>query len=357
MSAKERFFDSVHGFIHLSEEEKQLLEHPAFIRLHYLHQLGIAYLVYPGATHSRFEHSLGVMHVASKIYDQIFETQNQIHRQALRLGALCHDLGHLPFSHTLEHELLSDHGHEKKTIEVLYLLKDTPIFKRYENLHPGFFNLVVKIAVSPSIYLKYFKNDSYLGDEKLLSSIVSGDYFGADRIDYLIRDSRFTGVSVGLFDYPQLIEMLTVCTINDQEMMALKEEGLEAVEGLLLARHYMHARVYCHRGVLACNQALKAFVKKISIPDFISLAAEDYIKYTDAWLIQQFIEASFDTKHPAHKEALVLMSRLQKSEKKQAIASKKMPGPLYLVKKTGQVETLYPKAWDASLFVNEPPIV
>lgn len=348
---KERFFDAVHGFIHLSEDEKKMLEHPAFVRLHYLHQLGLAYLVYPGATHSRFEHSLGVMHIASKIYDQVFEVPDPLHKQALRFGALCHDLGHLPFSHTLEHELLLDHGHEKKTIEVITLLENAPFFQSYQKQDPKFFQLVMKIAVSPAIYLKYFPHETYSDLEKLLSSIVSGDYFGADRIDYLIRDSRFTGVSVGLFDYPQLIEMLKVIKMHDVYQLAIQEEGLEAVEGLLLARHYMHARVYNHRGVLAYNLALKEFIEKIPTPNFISMPASEYIKYTDAWLIEKFMQASFEREHPAHKEALVLMSKSQKLDKKPADVAKKMPGLLHVVKKNGVLETFSPKHIENSLFL------
>lgn len=350
---KERFFDAVHGFIHLSEDEKQLLKHPAFVRLHYLHQLGLAYLVYPGATHSRFEHSLGVMHLASKIYDQIFEIQDPYFKQALRIGALCHDLGHLPFSHTLEHDLLSDHGHEKKTIDVIALLRETEFFKEKQAVYPHFFNLVLKIAVSPSVYLKYFPQDEYSDIETLLSSIVSGDYFGADRIDYLIRDSRFTGVSVGLFDYPQLIEKLTYIKDGQSSKLAVEEEGLEAVEGLLLARHYMHARVYYNKGVMAYNQALKEFIKKIDKPDFLNMEASFYIRYTDAWLIEQFTQASFDENHKAHKEALALMGKSQKLDKKPLKMDKKPLKSLFIVKKSGQIETLYPKEIENSLFLKD----
>lgn len=349
----ERIFDAVHGFIHLSEDEKKLLEHPAFIRLHYLHQLGLAYLVYPGATHSRFEHSLGVMHLASKIYDQVFATPDPYLKQALRMGALCHDLGHLPFSHTLEQELLGEHGHEKKTLDMIELLKHTPFFKKKNSEYPPFFQLVLKIAVSPSVYSQYYPDDEYSDIEMLLSSIVSGDYFGADRIDYLIRDSRFTGVSVGLFDYPQLIEKLTLFKEGSVTKLAIEEQGLEAVEGLLLARHYMHARVYGHKGVMAYNQALKEFVKKITVPDFLTMDPSLYIKYTDAWLIQQFIEASFDHHHIAHKEALRLMSKSHKLDKKPPQVTKKLAKTLWVVKEANKIEALYPKDIETSLFLTK----
>lgn len=353
MNIKERLFDSVHGFIHLSVIEKQLLDHPAFIRLHYLHQLGLTYLVYPGATHSRFEHSLGVMHLATKMYDQLFSDNLSHFRQAVRLGALCHDLGHLPFSHTLEKDLLGECGHEKKTLQIIESLKDVTIFKEQEVKHPGFLKLVKKIAVSPNIFQEVHPEESYDDLERILSSLVSGDYFGADRIDYLMRDSQCTGVSVGFLDFPQLIEMLTIQNLEDRPQIVLKEEGLHAVEGLLLARHYMHQRVYCHGAVLAFNEALRAFVKKTNNISFVELSAQDYIIYTDAWLTDQFIRASLDESHLGHKEALILMKKHSKTRLKESYVSKKSPGPLLVLKKDQGLDTLYPKSISSVLFTKD----
>src|ERR1700679_1250919 len=119
-----KIYDPVHGFIRFNELEKKLIDSFAFQRLHYLHQLGIAYLVYPGATHTRFEHSLGVMELASLIFDRVtakstfsIAPQNyEYWKQILRFAALCHDLGHLPFSHVAEKALLTKGGHEKWTL-------------------------------------------------------------------------------------------------------------------------------------------------------------------------------------------------------------------------------------------------
>lgn len=345
-----RYFDSVHGFIHVSDEEKQLFDSPAYMRLNYLHQLGVSYLVYPGATHSRFEHSLGVMHIATKIYDHLFPHGDALMRQALRIGAISHDLGHLPFSHTLETTLLSDHGHELKTLEILESLKENLFFKNLENKHPGFLRLCQKIAVSPSCFLHAYPDASYSGLEILLSSLVSGDYFGADRIDYLVRDSQSTGVSVGLFDYPQLIEMLTIVDYNGAQRVALKEEGLHAAEGLLLARHYMHQRVYQHETVLSYNHALKEFVKALEITSFNGLSAEDYITYTDAWLTDLFIKASFDKTNPGYKWASILTKQTSKEMTKKHEVIVKNPGPLLVLSKEGALGLKHPSSLSSIFF-------
>lgn len=346
---KERFFDPVHGFIHLSEAEKQLLDHPAFVRLHYLHQLGLTYLVYPGATHSRFEHSLGVMHLATQIYDSLFEQPDDILKQALRLGALCHDLGHLPFSHTLEESVLGSKGHEYKTLEMIRWLATEKVFTDYEQKYPGFLNLVMKIAVSRSVYQEAHL-DEYTELEQLLAQIVSGDYFGADRIDYLMRDSQSTGVSVGLFDFPQLIEMLKVVMVGDRPVLALKQEGLHAAEGLLLARHYMHLRVYKHPGVLAYNQALEQLMQKIEPINFKHLSPSGYVRYTDVWLSAIFMQLGDDPGHVAHPEALILMRRSPRFKTIHPPQPPQPPGPLQVLTKEGVVETLYPLSFHEGFF-------
>ena len=118
-----KIYDSVHGFIHFNEIESALIDTEVFQRLHYIHQLGISYMIYPGATHTRFEHSLGTMHIATQIFDQISE--DPYWRQIVRLAALCHDLGHLPFSHVAEEVLLGAKGHEEWTLKIIespYLL-------------------------------------------------------------------------------------------------------------------------------------------------------------------------------------------------------------------------------------------
>jgi HD superfamily phosphohydrolase len=234
----EKIYDPVHGFIHFNQLERELIDSPIFQRLHGLHQLGMAYLVYPGATHTRFEHSLGTMEVATRIFDQITLKggDSDYYRQAVRFAALCHDLGHLPFSHTAEKRLLPDTGHEHWTALIIQSEELAPLWK--------------KAGIATEDILKM----------ALAGDIISDDFIGADRIDYLLRDSRATGLSYGLFDYSQLIEML--CVLEDGRI-AIFENGLESCEALLLARHFMYKRLYHYPAVKAYNFHLARVIQKL----------------------------------------------------------------------------------------------
>ena len=269
-----KIYDSVHRFIHIDELESDLIKTLPFQRLHYIHQLGVTFFVYPGGTHRRFEHSLGVMELATRIYDEITVTdilfgeevpkvgscKHRYWRRILRLAALCHDLGHLPFSHTAEYRLLGEGGHEKWTYKIIDSYYLDPIWTSLqieaekEGMKVNVKEDVLKISLGEKKYHLLFPNSSYSPWEKVVTSIITGDFFGADRIDYLIRDSQYTGLAYGLFDYHQLIEMLKIIpSIEKDQMLTLgvEENGIESCEGLLLARHYMHKRLYQYASVKA----------------------------------------------------------------------------------------------------------
>src|SRR3989344_4684564 len=230
--SKKKIYDAVHGFIPFDEFEKELIDSLPFQRLHYIRQLGIAYLVYPGATHTRFEHSLGVMHLASLIFEKICKSvrpdvfhfvprkgsSNYLYwRRVLRMAALCHDLGHLPFSHVAEKALLGPKGHEAWTLQIIdspYLqpvwdkLKEFPAYLE-ELTERNIVEDIKKIAIGEEKW-KGLTGKGFTPWERIVSEVITGDFFGADRIDYLIRDAKSTGVTYGLFDYQQLIETLRV---------------------------------------------------------------------------------------------------------------------------------------------------
>jgi len=266
MRYAKKVFDPLHGFIHLSESEEALLKTAPLDRLRYIHQLGLTYLVYPGATHKRFEHSLGVMHLSSLIYDGILKNipvkeDFDYWRRTLRFAALVHDVGHLPFSHAAEEALLGVKGHEewtKKIVESSYL---KGIWEG-----EGMARDILKLATGEGIETPW---------ERMLCEIITGDFFGADRIDYLLRDARCTGVSYGLLDYHQLIEMIRVLP-GEELRLGIEENGLESCEALLLARHFMHRRVYSYHSVKAYNHHLASFMRRRyrfdSVEAFVSLA-------------------------------------------------------------------------------------
>jgi HD superfamily phosphohydrolase len=252
--------DPIHVFIKVDTPERTIIDSRPFQRLRYIHQLAMTYLVYPGATHRRFEHSLGVMEVASRIFDVITSPQN-IHKEitdlppeipgeksywkkVLRAAALCHDIGHLPFSHAAEKELLPEGwNHEKLTRE---LIQSNEMRKIWNNLTPPLrTDDIIKLAVGPKE-----ASDLHFSDwEAILSEVIVGDAFGADRIDYLIRDSYHTGVAYGKFDHYRLIDTLRILppplaehdsrSLSEQDshskepMLGIEEGGLQSAEALL----------------------------------------------------------------------------------------------------------------------------
>lgn len=332
--ADKKIYDSVHGFIPFDEFEKELIDSIPFQRLHYVHQLGIAYLVYPGATHTRFEHSLGVMLLASLMFEKICKSvrPDVFHfvprkgssdflywRRVIRMAALCHDLGHLPFSHVAEKELFGQFGHEKMTLKIIESDYLKPVWEKLCNM-PSFTEEVIernviedikKIAVGEARW-KELTGKPFSPWEKIVSDIITGDFFGADRIDYLLRDSKSTGVAFGVFDYHQLIEMLRILPSvdrgADELQLGIDENGIESCEALLLARHFMHRRIYQYSSVKAYNFHLRRYMKAVySQKTFDDL--EQFLSLSDTDVISSLNKAAKDSKLPGHEDAKCVIFR------------------------------------------------
>jgi uncharacterized protein len=334
LSSDKKIYDSVHGFIRYDEFEKELIDSLPFQRLHYIHQLGIAFMVYPGATHTRFEHSLGVMELSSHIFDKICKNvrPDVFHlvprkgssdyfywKKVLRMAALCHDLGHLPFSHVAEKDILKG-GHEKwtaKIIESKYLrplwdkMKSKPLFSLPNR---DFVQDVIKISLGEKKWTEFYKTE-FSSWEKMVSGIITGDFFGADRIDYLLRDAKSTGVAYGLFDYHQLIEMLRILPSFDNKKESLELgidiNGLESCEALLLARHFMHRRVYQYSSVQAYNFHLRRFIKKTySLKTFENI--EKFLSLSDIEVIADMKKAAHNKEYLGHEDAKRIIFRKER---------------------------------------------
>ncbi len=291
-----KIYDSVHGFIRFNEIENALIDSAPFQRLHYLHQLGIAYLVYPGATHTRFEHSLGAMELATRIFDRLASRfsipDGDYWRQVIRLAALCHDFGHLPFSHVAEKYILGAEGHERYTYEIIKSPLLKPVFDMLGR--PQAADDVVKMAVGEKKLKTMIKEIVFSPIEKILSEIVTADFFGADRIDYLLRDAFSTGVSHGLFDYHQLIEMLCILPEGDSFSLGIEENGIESCEALLLARHFMHKRVYQYPSVKAYAFHLSQCMKHLRFH-----SVEEYLDLTDNEILVDVKKSAPTNRHAA----------------------------------------------------------
>jgi HD superfamily phosphohydrolase len=259
--------DPIHVFVRLTSDERQILDSRPFQRLRHIHQLALTYLIYPGATHRRFEHSLGVMELAGRVYDVITRPENvaeqvrsflpelndtfkrEYWRRAVRMAALCHDLGHLPFSHAAEKQLLPEGlSHEYLTAAVI---RSPDMRASWEamRLNP---EDIVKLALGPKevAELKGGEQIRFTAWETILSEVIVGDAFGVDRMDYLLRDSHHAGVAYGRFDHYRLIDTLRILPPAQAEpgepALGIEEGGIQSAEGLMLARYFMYSQVYFH---------------------------------------------------------------------------------------------------------------
>lgn len=332
MAKFRKIYDPIHRFIHIDSTENELIESRPFQRLQYIHQLGVSFLVYPSATHRRYEHSLGVMEVSSQIYDSLTSPrptskkmeillkryvpkrgskEDLYWRRIVRLAALCHDLGHLPFSHAAEKKLLDIGGHEKWTFN---MIKSDFLVRIWQNLKEEYRKQgidknptqdIIKVALGEKMCRALKLNlDDFTPWDRVVSSIITGDFFGADRIDYLLRDAQYTGLAYGVFDYHQLIEMLRIVpSFKDNEVLTIgiDHQGMASCEALLLARHYMQKRIYQYESVKSYTFHLARFMN-IAFP-WLKKDLSTYINTTDNEVMAAINQAAFNTHHPAHMDA------------------------------------------------------
>lgn len=239
MNKKKIINDPVYGFISIpSELIYDVISHPYFQRLRYIKQLGMTHLVYPGALHTRFHHALGAMHLMSLAIALLRSKGNSItdaEEQAALLAILLHDIGHGPFSHALEHSLVTGIKHEDISLKLMQEL----------NVHfEG--KLDTAIEIFRGTYPK-----------KFLNQLISGQ-LDLDRMDYLNRDSFFTGVSEGVISFDRIIKMLNVSDDN----LVLEEKGIYSVEKFLIARRLMYWQVYLHKTVIAGEMLLVKILER-----------------------------------------------------------------------------------------------
>lgn len=248
--------DPIYGFIEINEWEREIINHPAFQRLRRIRQLALTDMVYPGAMHTRFEHSLGVMHVATMIFDNIVNECKDIleseygyndvgldkMRTIIRLAALLHDVGHAPFSHASESIMpYKSEGkvykHEDYSAAIIKnIFKDViENNKSNNNYDIKAEEVAAFVAKDPKILKKSF----------FWTDIISGQV-DADRIDYLLRDSYHAGVQYGIFDLRRLLKTIVMVPMDDTFILGFKEGGLHVAESLIFARYYMFTQVYFH---------------------------------------------------------------------------------------------------------------
>ncbi|OGS50595.1 MAG: hypothetical protein A3K65_07250 [Euryarchaeota archaeon RBG_16_68_12] len=269
--------DTVHGTLRLDPLVLELMETLELQRLNSIRQLGLTYLVFPGANHSRIEHCLGVSHVAGRMADALGLPREE--RDLVVAAGLLHDVGHGPFSHTLEHvlssELAVDHMHLTQRIitgeddnvatDERKAFADVPripeVLERHGVRPARVAALIRGLGPEPAQGKLHDFSRPKRSERRVLYQIIHSAV-DADQVDYLIRDAHYTGVALGVIDVNRLIQTLV---LRDGEM-AVDRKGLPALEGILVARGLMYSSVYFHKTVRIAEQMLSRAVERSEAP-------------------------------------------------------------------------------------------
>lgn len=266
--------DPVHGFITIDHPLVfQVISHPYYQRLRRIHQMAFAHLVYPGAVHSRLHHSLGAYHLMCQALNELKAKGFEItpHEElSAKIAILLHDVGHGPFSHALENVLIPEVQHEAISILIMRVLNE-----EFQG------QLQTAIDIFTNNYHKPF-----------LHQLISGQ-LDVDRMDYLSRDSFFTGVSEGVIGYDRIIKMLTV---HNGELM-VEEKAIYSTEKFLVSRRLMYWQVYLHKTVLSAEKMLVRIIERVKellakgeTVHSASVMLDYFLQHTEANVIEKELE-------------------------------------------------------------------
>lgn len=239
--------DPVHGYIELDNLVRELLDTPQMQRLRRVRQLGFSNLVYPGANHTRFEHSLGSMHLASMLTRNL-NSIDMDKKTEIRIATLLHDIGHGPFSHVTENVI--DKYTRRRHDEIKDVLGKGEIK-----------DVLMKYGISPGNLARHVRGETSLG--QILSSEID-----VDRMDYLVRDAHYTGVAFGVVDYNRLINQMNFY----DDRLVVNYGGLKAAESLLVSRFWMNTSVYYHHvtriSEAMCSKAVECMIENRELDPF-----------------------------------------------------------------------------------------
>ena len=350
-------YDSVHGYVGITEIERSIIDTSIFQRLRRIKQLGLSDFVYPGATHSRFAHSVGSMFVMDKIANRLIEDKflKEDCLQELRLAALLHDIGHYPFSHLIENVMRKLHRDQGKH-EMLssHVIKNTEIGERIRDAGYDPEEICAIIGKRHMI--------------KLFNYLLSSD-FDVDRIDYLIRDAHHTGVAYGFIDVDRLIRTITM-NRKTSAQLAILQKGRQAIENFLIGRYHMYQSVYYHKTTVAFELMMERIYEALlkegynGAPDLDAIRKfeeSDLARYDDFSVWHQM--ETYQGKSDFLKESIKMLSerkpiKVAYQEPSLAMAKEKssvwsvllMPPQRELLSKDSGVE----EEW---IFISEPPPV
>ena len=300
--------DPVHGSIHLLKEEEKIIKDNFFQRLRNIKQLGFSEYVFPGATHTRFLHSIGVFHIAGKAFDRLFKNKQQTSemmrlKETFKLGCLLHDIGHAPLSHSTEtvmptlgelnipnqflekgDDLNRQASHEDYTIKSIVDSSFSDAFKDVEKRYG-----VEKGAIADLIRGSTEDESYFILDGKnyfpILHQLISSE-LDCDRMDYLLRDSYFCGVSYGNYDLDWILDNLNCCETDGKIYLGLSERAVVTFDDFLLSRYHMFLMVYFHYRPVCLEQLLYRYFKTSPGEYTIPADIEEYQKHDDHYLLK-----------------------------------------------------------------------
>jgi len=301
--------DPVHGSIHILAEEAPIIRDPFFQRLRNIKQLGFSEYVFPGATHTRFLHSIGVMNVGERAFEKLFGLHKQSNdlirlKETFKMGCLLHDIGHAPLSHTTEivmpslselkipSEFLSeqDKGKDRRATHEDYTIKSiadssfASSFRKLEETYGVERKYIADLIRGKTNSVEYF-TIAGINYFPLLHQLVSSE-LDCDRMDYLLRDSYFCGVSYGGYDLDWLLDNLEICIDNNEAYLGITERAVVTFDDFLLSRYHMFVMVYFHYRAVCLEQLLYKYFD--SSPDEYKIPAniEEYIEHDDHHLMK-----------------------------------------------------------------------
>lgn len=290
--------DPIHGFIRLSEDERRIIDTMPFQRLRNIRQLALTNLVYPGAMHTRFEHSLGVMHLVGRAFENVISNTNNTmyqlpqekiewYKQILRLIALTHDLGHAPFSHASEKLFINGLEHEDYTEKIIC---ETEIASIIEEIGEKWAKKKGEdFRITPKMICDIYsgRNPGANAEFIFLKSFMDSE-LDCDKMDYLLRDGYYCGVKYGNFDLERLIESFTVYRSEKDGMprLAIKSGGIQVFEEFVLARYFMFIQVYFHKTRRYFDTMLLRALGKVLPNGHYPEDIREYLKWDDNKVMQ-----------------------------------------------------------------------
>jgi HD superfamily phosphohydrolase len=322
-----RFRDPVHGFIDITDLEQKIIDSYPFQRLRNIRQLATTYLVYHGAEHTRFGHSIGVMHLVTRAFEAVVKNNKNLFRdnpkeneavimwykQILRLIALTHDLGHAPFSHASTELFPNKLEHEDYTKLIIETTEVSAIINEIgtslhqdiaENLGVTANDLINKYNIRPItpqlLWMIYGEepripsddgNNEYIWPDFVFLKSFMDSELDCDKMDYLLRDSLYCGVTYGQYDLNRFIAMLTLFKTEEKAMqLAISSGGIQAFEEFVLARYFMFIQVYFHRTRRYFDRLLVDCLKEILPEGKYPENVSEYLKWDDVSVISKMRE-------------------------------------------------------------------